>query len=104
MTKTKLPPITAESVQVFIDTHHQRCIAALQKIAALFDTGSEEHKAEFAAYYSMGEPPSGWRVAEGMRWAATDALGHLTVDTKVEDLTINKRACESMAKMQLGEL
>lgn len=63
----------AIEVQAFIDNHHKQCVQALQQIVALADTGSDEHKKRFAAYYSMGEPPSGWRIAEAMQIVAHQA-------------------------------
>jgi hypothetical protein len=36
-----------KAVQVFIDNHHKKCVAALQQIAQLADTGSELHRQRF---------------------------------------------------------
>lgn len=48
---------------------------ALVKIAALADTGSDQHKQFAEPYHRMGDKPSGWRVAEEMRSVAVDAIG-----------------------------
>lgn len=92
-----------------------RMRAALQRIALLADCGSEQHKREYALHYSLNSVAvPGWRVAEDMREIANDVVGNETVS---EDLTIYKRAFDSMAaqmihpkmtglemaKMQLGE-
>ena len=71
-----------------------RLRATLQRIALLADTGSEAHKEEFATYYANYDKPSGWRIVERMRDIANDVVGSLPLP---EDLTIYKRACDSMA-------
>ena len=63
------------AVQVFIDDHHKRCVAALQQIAQLADTGSELHKQRFQPNGESDGVPTGWRVAEAMRQIAVDAIG-----------------------------
>jgi hypothetical protein len=80
-------------VQVFIDARFKQCVSALQQIALLGDTMSEEHHRRFNT--GPGQPiANGWRVAEAMREIANDAVGALEIG---EDLTIYKRAMESMA-------
>ena len=81
-------------VQVFIDEKLKQCVAALQKIAMLADTGSDAYKEFAEPYLRMGDKPSGWRIAEEMRQVANDVVGSLPLE---EDLTIYKRAMESMA-------
>lgn len=78
-------------VQVFIDDHYKQCVQALQQIALLADTGSRAYKERFQGTI-VGD--NGWRVAEAMREIANDAVGSLPLE---EDLTIYKRAMESMA-------
>ncbi len=85
---------SAAKVQVFIDEKLKRCVAALQKIAMLADTGSDVYKEFAAPYLRMGDKPSGWRIAEEMRQVANDVVESLPLE---EDLTIYKRAMESMA-------
>ena len=67
-------------VQVFIEEKFKQCVAALQKIAMLADTGSDAHKTEFSHYYRSGNEPSGWRVAEEMRQVANDVVGSLPLE------------------------
>ena len=81
-------------VQVFIDARFKQCVSALQQIALLGDSGSSEHQAKYARCYEQGIQPAGWRVVEDMREIANDAVGALEIG---EDLTIYKRAMESMA-------
>ena len=85
---------SSAEVQVFIDGNLKECVAALQKIAMLADTGSDVYKEFAAPYLRMGDKPSGWRIAEEMRQVANDAVESLPL---AEDLTIYKRAMESMA-------
>ncbi len=85
---------SSAEVQVYVDGKLKQCIAALQKIALIADTGTQEHKEALKAYYDMGDTPTGWRVAEAMREVANDTIGSLPLE---EDLTIYKRAMESMA-------
>ena len=66
---------SSAKVQVLIDEKFKQCVAALQKIAMLADTGSDAHKTEFSHYYRSGNEPSGWRVAEAMRQVANDVVG-----------------------------
>jgi hypothetical protein len=101
-------------VQVFIDARFKQCVSALQQIALLADTGSREHKERFGESCKFDGVSNGWRVAEAMREIANDTVGALEIG---EDLTIYKRALDSMAaqiihpkmtglemaKMQLGE-
>lgn len=61
-------------IEVFVSEHHQRCVKALQVIAQLSDTGSDEYKKVAESYVRMGDKPSGWRIAEEMRWVAVVAL------------------------------
>jgi hypothetical protein len=77
-----------------IQQHHEQCVKALQRIALLADTGSDAHKEEFASYYAAYDKPSGWRVVERMRDIANDVVGNERI---TEDLSIYKRAMESMA-------
>ncbi len=71
---------------------------SLQRIALLADTGSDQHKQEYAAHYAMkGHVPHGWIIAEDMRQIANDAVGNLPV----EDDSIYKRAMESMAAQMI---
>ena len=63
------------AVQVFIDDHHKRCVAALQQIAQLADTGSELHRQRFQSNGESDGIANGWRVAEAMRQIAVDAIG-----------------------------
>ena len=63
------------AVQAFIDDHHKRCVAALQQIAQLADTGSELHKQRFQPNGEGDGIANGWRVAEAMRQIAVDAIG-----------------------------
>ena len=65
---------SVETIQVFIDDHHKKCVKALQIIALLADTGSQEHKERFCPD-GGGVIPSGCRVAEAMREIANDAIG-----------------------------
>lgn len=82
-------------VQVFIDSKFKQCVAALQKIAMLADTGSEIYKQRFDG---TGMADNGWAVAEAMRQVANDTIGSLPLE---EDLTIYKRVMESMAKQYI---
>ena len=54
--------------------HHARCIEALQRIALLADTGSNEYRNRF---YDTVMADVGWRVAESMREVANDVVGDL---------------------------
>jgi hypothetical protein len=92
---------SSSEVQVFIDKHHQTCVAALKRIAALCDTGTPEHKNAFADYYDnfFGRVP-GWRVAEAARQVAVTAIGDMPktdAHESQDELLIYKRAMESMA-------
>jgi hypothetical protein len=87
----------AASVQVFIDGHHKQCVRALQTIALLADTSSNEYKDRFDPDGPNGIP-AGWRVAEAMREIANDTVGSLEIG---EDLTIYKRAFDSMAAQMI---
>jgi hypothetical protein len=83
----------ATEVQVFIDARFKQCVFALQQIAMLGDTMSKEHFERFGT--GPGMPiANGWRVAEAMREIANDTVGSLEIG---EDLTIYKRAFDSMA-------
>jgi hypothetical protein len=64
-----------KAVQVFIDNHHKKCVAALQQIAQLADTGSELHKQRFQSDGESDGIPVSWRVVEAMREIAVDAIG-----------------------------
>ena len=55
--------------------HHKRCVAALQQIAQLADTGSELHKHRFQPNGEGDGVANGWRVAEAMRQIAVDVIG-----------------------------
>jgi hypothetical protein len=68
----------ASSVQIFIDDHHKQCVRALQVIALLADTGSNEYKERFAPDGPDGIP-TGWRVAEAMREIANDVVGSISL-------------------------
>ena len=89
---------SSTEVQLFIDEKLKQCVAALQKIAMLADTGSDTYKEFAAQYLRMGDKPSGWRIAEAMRLVANDVVGSLPLE---EDLTIYKRAIESMAEQMI---
>jgi hypothetical protein len=66
------------SIQVFIDDHYKRCVKALQQIALLGDTMSEEHYKRFNT--GPGQPiANGWRVAEAMREIANDVVGNIPI-------------------------
>ena len=67
-----------------------KCVAALQKIAMLADTGSEVYKQRFDGTVLAD---NGWAVAEAMREVANDCIGSLPLE---EDLTITEllEACE----------
>ena len=67
-----------KAVQVFIDDHHKKCVAALQQIAHLADTGSELHKQRFQPNGESDGIPNGWRVVEAIRQIAVDAIGGMT--------------------------
>lgn len=72
---------------------------ALQRVALLADTGSEQHKQEYALHYALkGHVPHGWMVAEDMRQIANGVIGNLPIE---EDLTIYKRAFDSMAAQMI---
>jgi len=76
-----------------------RLRATLQRIALLADCGCEQHKQEYALHYSLNQvAPPGWRVAEDMRQLANDVVGNLPLP---EDLTIYKRAFDSMAAQMI---
>ena len=85
---------SSAEVQVSIDEKFTQCVSALQKIAMLADIGSELHRKEFGHDSATGWTANGWRVAEKMREIANDVVGSLPLE---EDLTIYKRAMESMA-------
>jgi hypothetical protein len=70
--------VDSAQVQVFIDDHHKRCVKALQLIALLGDTGSNEYKDRFDPDGPNGIP-AGWRVAEAMREVANDVIGYLPI-------------------------
>lgn len=57
---------------------------ALQRIALLADTESDEYKAFAQPYLRMGDKPSGWRIAEEMRRIANDAVGSEPLATDSE--------------------
>ncbi len=85
------------NLQSFIDSHHQQCVDALRLIIALADIGSKEHKQRFDPDGIDGIP-TGWRVAEAMRDIAIEAIENPNC---LEDLTIYKRAFESMAAQMI---
>ena len=66
---------SSTEVELFIDEKLKQCVAALQKIAMLADTGSDAYKEFAAPYLRMGDKPSGWRIAEEMRQVANDVVG-----------------------------
>ena len=68
-----------KAVQVFIDDHHKKCVAALQQIAQLADTGSELHKQRFQPNGEGNGIANGWRVAEAMREIANDVVGSVSL-------------------------
>ena len=85
------------NLQGFIDLHHQQCGEALRLIIALGDNMSAEHHKRFDT--GPGQPiANGWRVAEAMRDVAIDAIEN---PTRPEDLTIYKRAFDSMAAQMI---
>ena len=67
------------AVQVFIDYHYRQCVAALQQIAQLADTGSELHKQRFQPNGKDDRVANGWRVAEAMRETANDVVGSVSL-------------------------
>ena len=67
---------SSAEVQVYIDDHYKQCVKALQRIALLADTGSDEHKKRFEPDGPNGIP-TGWRVAEAMREIANDVVGNV---------------------------
>jgi hypothetical protein len=74
-----------------------RLRATLQRIALLGDNMSDVHHEAFGT--GPGQPiANGWRVAEMMREAANDVVGSLPL---LEDLTIYKRAFDSMAAQMI---
>jgi hypothetical protein len=85
------------NLQGFIDSHHQKCGEALRLIIALADIGSKEHKQRFDPDGIDGIP-TGWRVAEAMRDIAIEAIENPNCS---EDLTIYKRAFDSMAAQMI---
>jgi hypothetical protein len=70
---------SAAQVQAFVDWHHKQCVKALQLIAQLADTGSEEHKERFNPNGEGDGIANGWRVAEAMREIANDTIGNVPV-------------------------
>jgi len=66
-------------VQVSIDSHHKKCIAALTEIALLADTGSKAHKERFQPNGKGDGIANGWRVAEAMREIANDVVGSVSL-------------------------
>lgn len=68
------------AIQAFIEGHHKRCVEALQRIALLSDTGSDEHQAKFCPNGIGDGIPAGWRVVEAMREAAVDDVGTLLAE------------------------
>ena len=81
------------NLQGFIDSHHRQCVDALKRIIALADASSDEYWRQFAPVV-----PTGWRVAQAMRDVAIEAIKD---DTQPEDLTIYKRAFDSMAAQMI---
>jgi hypothetical protein len=81
----------------FIDAHHQQCVDALRLIVQFSDIGSKEHKQRFDPEGIDGIP-TGWRVADAMRDVAFEAIKNLN---RPEDLTIYKRAFDSMAAQMI---
>jgi hypothetical protein len=68
---------SSAAVQVFIDDHYRQCVEALQRIAQLADTGSDEHKKRFNPNGEGDGIANGWRVAEAMREIANDVVGNV---------------------------
>jgi hypothetical protein len=81
----------------FIDAHHQQCVDALRLIVQFSDIGSKEHKQRFDPEGIDGIP-TGWRVADAMRDVAFEAIKN---PNRPEDLTIYKRAFDSMAAQMI---
>ena len=69
-------------VEVFLDEKLRQCVKALQTIALLGDTGSEEHKLRFNPNGEGDGIASGWRVAEAMREVANDVIGNLPITNR----------------------
>lgn len=98
-------PILARAAAEYIrlHDHYKRCVAALQQIAQLADTGSELHKQRFQPNAQADGIANGWRVAEAMREAANDVVGSVSLPTQeiahqVRELLLYKRAMEAMAE------
>ena len=85
------------NLQGFIDSHYQECVDALRLIVQFADIGSKEHKQRFDPE-GMHGIPTGWRVADAMRDVAIEVIES---DGELEDLTIYKRALDSMAAQMI---
>ena len=85
------------NLQGFIDLHHQQCVDALRLIVQFADIKSDEHKQRFDPEGIHGIP-TGWRVADAMRDVAFEAIDNPNCP---EDLTIYKRAFDSMAAQMI---
>lgn len=67
-------------IQAFIEGHHKRCVAALQRIALLADTGSDVHKAAYRRQYDACSSPTSWQIMGDMRETANDVVGNLPLE------------------------
>jgi hypothetical protein len=70
---------SAASIQINIEEHYKQCVAALQQIAQLADTGSRVHKERFQPNGDGDGIANGWRVAEAMREIANDVVGSVSL-------------------------
>ena len=89
--------MTEVNLQGFIDAHHQQCVDALRLIIALADDRSDKHKQRFYPEGTAGRP-TGWQVAGVMADVAIEAIEN---PNRPEDLTIYKRAMDSMAAQMI---
>ena len=68
-----------------ISEHHAKCIEALQRIALLGDTNSNEYK-RHAAPMLPGRPP-GWQIASEMRNVANAVVGDIPLSPIFQEET-----------------
>ena len=84
-------------IHAYIESHHKRCVEALQQIALLADTGSDEHQAKFCPNGIGDGIANGWRVAEAMREVAVDTIGALVLQShgRERELVAGRGAIEA---------
>lgn len=82
MSETNTERNGANDATMSLSEHHARCIEALQRIALIGDTGSNQYREYFDGTIMADV---GWRVADTMREVANSVVGDLPLSPIFQD-------------------